>query len=64
MSDNLLPPCSIFGFDGSVVIALDPEMEVTSSNDHFVVCLFVVVELFEVGDVTPNLTAAYRNYQV
>jgi hypothetical protein len=64
VSYNLLPPCSIFCFDGSVVIALDPKVEVTSSDDHFVVSLFVFIELFEVGNVAPNLTAAYGNYQV
>jgi hypothetical protein len=64
VSDYLFPPSAIFRFDSPVMVALDPKMEVASSLDHFIVGLFVVIELFKVGDVAPNLTATNRYDQV
>ena len=60
MGDYLFPAGSIFGPNCPIVIALDPEVEVASAFDHFVVSFFVVIELFQVCDVPENLAALYR----
>ena len=50
MSDNfgfLL----LLSFTGIVMVAFDMEPEVTSSIDHFIISLFVLLKFFEVCDV-------------
>ncbi len=37
-----------------VMVAFDMEPEVTSSFDHFIISLFVLFELFKVGDVSSD----------
>jgi hypothetical protein len=57
VSNYLFPASAIFCFDGSVVVALYPEMEITPSCHHFIIGLLVIIEFFKVCYVAPNLTA-------
>ena len=64
VSHDLLPASSIFCSDGLIVVTLYPEMKITSSCYHFIVGLLVVIELFKVCYIAPNLTATNWYYQV
>ena len=59
MSHNFLSSGSMPGSDSLIMIALNPELEVSSSRNHFIVGLLVVIELFEIGDVGTNFTEGY-----
>jgi len=56
MSDDFLS--TISASIASVVVALDEELEVTSSFDHFVIGLLVIIKLLQICDITSNLTAS------
>ena len=53
-----------FGFDCFLVLALDPEYEIVRSSDHFVVGLFVFIELFQVCYLVPDLAAKNSRQEV
>jgi hypothetical protein len=53
-----------FGFDCFVVVALDPEDEIAPSSDHFVLGLFLFIELFQVFYVVPDLAAKNSRQEV
>jgi hypothetical protein len=48
----------------AVVVALDPELEISSSQHHCVIGLFVIIEFLKIRYIAPDITAANRNYQV
>lgn len=56
MSDDFLS--TISASIASVVVALDEELEVTPSFDHFVIGLLVIIKLLQICDITSNLTAS------
>ena len=59
MGDNFFCVGSAFVVcSGFVVIALDPEVEVTFTTDHLVVHGLVLIKSFQVGDVSMDVTAA------
>lgn len=44
MCNNFFSSCSIFCTDCFIMITFNPKMKITSSNDHFIICLFILIE--------------------
>lgn len=57
MGDNLFPTSTIFSPYSPVMIAFDPKVKIPSSDLHFIICCFVVIEFFQVSNVPSNFTA-------
>ncbi len=55
MCYDFFSSCTILCLDCPVMIALDPEMEVSSALNHLVIGSFVVIKLFQVSYVTADL---------
>lgn len=55
MSNHFFASCPIFGTDGAVMIALDPENEETFGCDHAVIGFLVLFELFQISNISSDV---------
>jgi hypothetical protein len=58
---NFFPSRAVFSVNCSIMIALNPKVEIPSSLHHFGISLLILMKLSKVGNITPNITHTYGN---
>lgn len=64
MRNHFFASCPIFGTDGAVMIALDPENEETFGCDHAIIGFLIFFEFFQISNISSDIAGKNDNEDI